>query len=94
MYKPQNNLISRAEIADAIAILRREWEIAAEDFSLLEINASVGLMLSDLVEKMNLTSEERLHALGPDLLGELERLSAPEQHKNAQVDMESRKSAE
>lgn len=64
---------------DALAGLREEWEDAAEGESLLDMNASVGLMLLDIATKLGLTPAERLFFLGSRLDAESDALLADAQ---------------
>ena len=59
-------------VVSAIAVVRREWELEANNESLISIRASVGLLLADIVIGLGLKQEEQQAALGPELFGELE----------------------
>lgn len=59
-----------------LASLRQEWEEAASGDSLLDVTASVGLMLLDIATKLGLTPDERLYFLGHRLGKEADALSA------------------
>ena len=57
----------RAQIVQSLAEFRREWETHAEDKSLIDIDASVGLLLSDIAERLGLSLQERHVLLGGKL---------------------------
>ena len=65
---------SKLQTVSALAKLREEWQQAAGDASLLEIEANVGLMLADLVNSLGLSVHEQSLALGPDLFKEVQEL--------------------
>jgi len=67
---------SKLQTVSALAKLREEWQQAAGDASLLEIEANVGLMLADLVNSLGLSVHEQSLALGPDLFKEVQELLA------------------
>lgn len=63
--------------AQALAVLanfRQEWQEAAGDKSLLEIEGSIGMVLADLVNAFGLSRHEQLVVLGPELLEEMQDL--------------------
>lgn len=64
---PAVTLPVRVELLENLAALRQEWEAAAGCDSLLDVTASVGLMLLDVSTKLRLTPEERTFFLGAEL---------------------------
>jgi hypothetical protein len=46
---------------------RQGWEEAADDERLVDVQASVGLMLLDIVELLELTQDEQMAVLGTEL---------------------------
>ncbi|NOH02755.1 MAG: hypothetical protein HND47_12720 [Chloroflexi bacterium] len=62
--------LDRAKAQAALLTLRREWEVAAEGESLVNISASVGLMLLDVATKLGMTPEEQKVVLGARLYQE------------------------
>ena len=54
----------RESMVIALANIRCEWEEAACGSSLIEVDTSVGLLLSDIVNALELTTEERTAVLG------------------------------
>jgi len=62
--------LDRAKTKSALASIRREWEVAAEGESLVNISASVGLLLLDITTKLEMTVEEQRAVLGPRLYQE------------------------
>ena len=57
----------RDSLLEKLAVLRKEWEAAAEGDSLVDVSASVGLMLLDIATQLGLTPEERVLFLGARL---------------------------
>lgn len=71
MYQTlQREECTREHIIAALADLRREWQENTPG-SLLDVEASVGLLLSDLALALGLDAEERYQAFGPELYAEL-----------------------
>jgi|WetSurMetagenome_2_1015567.scaffolds.fasta_scaffold10698_2 hypothetical protein len=54
----------------ALATIRKEWEQAAEGESLVQIQASVGLLLLDVTARLGLNQEEQKSVLGTRLCRE------------------------
>ena len=72
MQKQLSSAIPREAAVIAIATLRKEWELEANNESLICIRASVGLLLADIVIGLGLMLNEQQTALGPELFSELE----------------------
>jgi hypothetical protein len=53
-----------------LSVLRQEWEQAADGDSLINIPASVGLLLFDVTARLGLTLEEQAQVLGDQLFRE------------------------
>ena len=64
-------LSDRTRIVQALAELRREWQLSVNGGSLLKIEAPVGLLLSDIADRLELTSQERYAILGGRLINEV-----------------------
>lgn len=74
-HPPQSHIIS------ALARVRQEWQDAAQGDSLLSIEGNVGLILADLVNGLDLSTEAQIEVLGADLFREVQFLSnAPDQN--------------
>src|ERR1044071_5832714 len=54
----------RTRIVLALAEFRKEWQEAVNDGSLLKVESPVGLVLADIVDRLELTSQERYAVLG------------------------------
>lgn len=67
-YRPTD----RTRIIFALAQLREEWQQAAKGGSLLKVEAPVGLLLADIADRLELTSQERYAFLGGRLINEVE----------------------
>jgi len=63
--------IERQQVVDFLKRFRLEWEEAVQGESLLDVYASVGLMICDIIAALDLTSDECLEALGFPLYAEL-----------------------
>lgn len=62
----------RIRIVHALARFRREWESKADETSLVKVEASIGLLLSDIVDCLELTPQERHVLLGGKLIKEID----------------------
>ena len=67
-YRPS----SRTRILLALAELRQEWQQATKGGSLLKVETPVGLLLADIADKLELTSQERHVFLGGRLINEVD----------------------
>ena len=61
----------RVQIVQALAEFRREWQGAVEGKSLLEVEVPVGLLLSDIADRLGLNSQERYAVLGGKLVNQV-----------------------
>ncbi len=67
-----HNSIAREQVVQTLMDLRREFETASLGYSLLDIQTSVGLILSDFADNLGLCDCEKRLALGADLVDELD----------------------
>jgi hypothetical protein len=65
-------LSERTRLVQALGELRRELQTMEKGKSLLEVVCPVGLILSDIAEKLELSSQERYAFLGGKLCNEME----------------------
>jgi len=65
------NLKDRTKIIMALSELRMEWQDTVNGGSLLKIESSVGLLLSDIADRLQLTEQERYAFLGGRLMNEV-----------------------
>jgi hypothetical protein len=56
----------------ALARLREEWQQATNGGSLLKVEPPVGLLLADIADRLELTSQERHVFLGGRLINEVD----------------------
>ena len=63
--------IPRLLVIAALTKLRQEWQEAADGKSLVDVNASVGLLLADISKSVGLTSLEQNQIFGVELIDEL-----------------------
>jgi hypothetical protein len=66
------NLQERTRIVLALADLRREWQQTVRGGSLLKVESPVGLLLNDIADRLELTSQERHVMLGGKLINEVD----------------------
>jgi hypothetical protein len=67
-----HQMIAREQVVQTLMDLRREFETASLGYSLLDMQTSVGLILSDIADNLGLCDCEKRQALGPDLVNELD----------------------
>jgi len=60
-----------SNVSDVLTSVRQEWELVAGGTSLLHCESSVGLLLFDIVAKLDIPTEEQRHLLGPTLFNEM-----------------------
>ena len=60
----------RVMVLENLSVLRLEWEAAADGCSLINVSASVGLLLFDFTTKLGLSPEEQSIVLGGRLYNE------------------------
>lgn len=70
---PTIALLDRALALEKLSAFRQEWETVAERESLIDVSASVGLMLFDLTTRLGLTPQEQAYVLGDQLFIEATR---------------------
>ena len=58
--------ISRSDVVDSLALLRQEWQASIDGESLIDVQASVGLLLGDVVMMLDLSSDEQVAVLGEE----------------------------
>ena len=61
----------RAQVVQSLAEVRREWEKMVQGKSLIDVKASVGLLLEDIADRLQLSSQERYVMLGGKLINEV-----------------------
>ena len=69
------NLKDRTKIIMALSELRMEWQDAVNGGSLLKVEAPVGLILSDIADRLNLSEQERYAFLGGRLMNEVNAIN-------------------
>jgi len=60
----------RIKVIESLAKFRQEWQALAEDQNLLDVQASVGLMLLDIADRLDLNEKEKSVVLGYKLIGQ------------------------
>ena len=66
-YKPSY----RAQIVQSLADFRREWQKLMDGQNLVDVQASVGLMLADVADRLELNPQERHVMLGGKLINQV-----------------------
>jgi len=64
---PTIALLDRALALETLSAFRQESESVTGDGSLIDVSASVGLMLFDFTSRLGLTPEEQMQVLGEQL---------------------------
>lgn len=67
-------LRERTRIVLALADFRKEWQQTVKGRSLSKVESPVGLLLNDIADRMELTSQERHVVLGGKLINEVDSL--------------------
>ena len=62
---------NRKRVILALAELREQWQEVVSGGSLLKVEAPVGLLLADIADRLELTSQERQAFLGDRLITEV-----------------------
>ncbi len=65
-------LSERTRLVLALAEFREQWQQTVNGKSLLRVETPVGLLLSDIVDRLELTSQERHVVLGGKLINEVD----------------------
>jgi hypothetical protein len=69
---PDYRISERIRLILALAEFRKEWQQAVNGGSLLKVESPVGLVLADLVDRLELTHQERYAVLGGKLINEVD----------------------
>jgi hypothetical protein len=72
LVDPENYYLSnRIRIIHALAKFRGKWESKISDISLVTVEVSIGMLLSDIADCLELTPQERHVLLGSKLIKEV-----------------------
>ena len=58
LIRTQEVIVRQNQVVDTLARIRKEWELTADGESLVEVEASVGLLLADIVVALDLPPVE------------------------------------
>ena len=61
----------RAQVVQALADFRREWQKTTEGKSLVEVEVPVGLLLADIADRLEFNPQERYAMLGGKLINQV-----------------------
>jgi hypothetical protein len=64
---PTLDYLDRTLALEGLSAFRQEWQSVAGSGSLIDVSASVGLMLFDFTRRLGLTPEEQAQVLGDQL---------------------------
>lgn len=67
-----NSMRDRTRMVLALAQFRDEWQKIVNGRSLLKVETPVGLLLADIVDRLELTTQERHVVLGGKLINEVD----------------------
>ena len=60
----------RMKVIESLAKFRQEWQSLADGQNLLDVQASVGLILVDITDRLELSEQEKAVALGYKLISQ------------------------
>lgn len=69
----QTDMLPRSRVVGALVELRQAWEENADGISVIDLHASVGLLLYDVAEMIGLSARERLTVFGEVVSEEIEQ---------------------
>ncbi|MEM2111483.1 MAG: hypothetical protein QXX08_06360 [Candidatus Bathyarchaeia archaeon] len=70
MFTQNRSAIDRLDVVGSLARLREEWQEAVDGESLIDVQASVWLLLGDVVMLLGLSADEQVAVLGKELRNE------------------------
>jgi hypothetical protein len=62
------SILPRMKVIESLAKFRQEWQSLADDQNLLNVQASVGLILVDITDRLELNEQEKTVVLGHKLI--------------------------
>ena len=69
---PDYRISEKTRLILALAAFRKEWQEAVHGGSLLKVESPVGLVLADIVDRLELSPQERYAVLGGRLINEVD----------------------
>lgn len=72
LLRQETPITPQMKVIEALTRFRQEWQALADGQSLLDMQASVGLILSDITDKLELTEQERVIVLGRKLTNQVD----------------------
>ena len=61
----------RLQIVGALMLIRQEWQEAAGNSSLIEVEGNMGMLLADLINGLGLRTDEQVQVLGNELFQDM-----------------------
>lgn len=65
----------RMKVIGSLARFRQEWEVIAKDQGVLNVQAPIGLILVDIVDRLELNEQEKSVVLGCKLISQVNSFS-------------------
>ena len=62
------------DVVSALQCIRQEWQNAAGSASLLDMESNLGLLLADVINHLNLSTDVQARILGNDLFQDMKDL--------------------
>jgi hypothetical protein len=75
LLKQETPVTTRMKVIESLTKFRQEWQSLANGQSLLDVQASVGLILADIIDKLELTEQEKVIVLGRKLINQVDAFS-------------------
>jgi hypothetical protein len=75
LLKQETPVTTRMKVIESLTKFRQEWQSLANGQSLLDVQASVGLILADIIDKLELTEQEKVIVLGRNLINQVDAFS-------------------
>ena len=68
----QSPSAQRFQLVRALTHIRKEWQEAAGNSSLIEVEGNMGMLLADLINGIGLRTDEQIQVLGADLFRDMQ----------------------
>ena len=68
----QSPSAQRFHLVSALTHIRKEWQEAAGNSSLIEVEGNMGMLLADLINGIGLRTDEQIQVLGSDLFRDMQ----------------------
>ena len=75
LLKQEISITPRMKVIESLTKFRQEWQALADGQNLLNVQVSVGLILADITDRLELTEQERVVVLGRKLINQVDAFS-------------------